>query len=275
MPPAIASSAASLSRSNVSLHHGARAGLADLFEHLSDVCFFVKDRQGRFRRVNRAFADLARAQSARAVVGARDDDFFPPDLAENYMRDDREVMSSRQPLVDKAELVRRPDGATHWFCTTKLPLLDAQGVVLGVCGITRDFKRIGSDAVWSMSWAPVLESMMTDYERPLSTEVLAQKMGLSDSQFRGKFLRKFGISPRSYLMKVRLAAACRLLVTTELPLSDVAVRTGFYDQSHFSNHFSNRYGLPPSKYRALHTTGGKQPRESVPRLGRRGSQALE
>jgi len=185
------------------------------------------------------------------------------------------VMSSRQPLVDKAELVRRPDGATHWFCTTKLPLLDAKGVVLGVCGITRDFKRMSSDAVWSMSWAPVLESMMTEYELPLSTEALAQRMGLSDSQFRRQFSRKFGISPRSYLTKVRLAAACRLLVMTDLPLSDIALRTGFYDHSHFSNSFSNRYGLPPSKYRALHMTGGKPPRESLPRLGRRGSQAVE
>lgn len=253
----------------------ARARLVDLFEHLPDVCFFVKDRQGRFERVNRAFAVLVRAQSVRAVVGARDDDFFPSDLAESYMRDDRDVMSSGQPLVDKAELVRRPDGATHWFCTTKLPLLDAHGVALGVCGITRDFKRLGSDAVWSMSWAPVLESMMSNYELPLSTAALARKMGLSASQFGRQFLKKFGVSPRSYLAKVRLTVACRLLVTTELPLADVAFRTGFYDQSHFSNHFSNRYGLPPSKYRALHMTGGKQPRESLSRLGRCWSQAVE
>lgn len=228
------------------------AGLEDLFEHLPDVYFFVKDRHSRFARVNRAFADLVRAESLQAVLGARDYDFFPSDLADSYARDDREVMSSRQPLVDKVELVRRPDGATDWFCTTKLPLLDAQGQALGVCGITRDIKKMGSNVARLMSWAPVLESMMADYELPLSTEALARKMGFSESQFRRHFRKKFGMSPRTYLTKVRLTAACHLLVTTELPLSDVAIRTGFYDQSHFSNQFSKCYGLSPSKYRARH-----------------------
>jgi AraC-like DNA-binding protein len=83
-------------------------------------------------------------------------------------------------------------------------------------------------------------------------------MGLSETKFRQQFLKKFGISPRTYLTKVRLAEACRLLVTTELPLSDVALRTGFYDQSHFSNQFSKRYGVPPSKYRSLHMAGGNE-----------------
>ena len=228
------------------------AGLEDLFEHLADVYFFVKDSQGRFARVNRAFIGLVRAESAREIVGARDFDFFPSDLAESYARDDREVMSSCQPLVDKIELVRRRDGASDWFCTTKLPLLDARGVALGVCGITRDLKKTGSHAARLTSWAPVLESMMTDYELPLSTEALARKMGVSESQFRRRFRKELGMSPRTYLSKVRLTAACHLLVTTDLPLSDVALKTGFYDQSHFSNQFSKCYGLCPSKYRARH-----------------------
>jgi len=242
------------------------AGLEDLFEHLPDVYFFVKDREGRFARVNRAFVDLVRAESGRAVLGARDFDFFPSDLADSYARDDREVMSSGRPLIDKVELVRRPDGATDWFCTTKLPLLDANGMALGVCGITRDIKKMGSNAEKLMSWAPVLESMMTDYELPLSPEALAHKMGFSVSQFRRHFRKKFGMSPRTYLTKVRLTAACHLLVTTELPLSDVALKTGFYDKSHFSNQFSKCYGLSPSKYRVRHTHRAESEPLDVPAI---------
>ncbi len=44
-------------------------------------------------------------------------------------------------------------------------------------------------------------------------------------------------------------AACHLLVTTDLPISDISLQTGFYDQSHFSNQFVRHRGLPPSQYR--------------------------
>ena len=54
---------------------------------------------------------------------------------------------------------------------------------------------------------------------------------------------------RAYLMRVRLSAACHFLVRTDLNLAEIALRTGFYDQSHFSNQFVRHRGLPPSQYR--------------------------
>jgi PAS domain S-box-containing protein len=226
------------------------AGFDVLFEHLPDVYFFVKDGEGRFVRVNQGFVKLVRATREDEVIGSKDSDFFPADLAENYMRDDREVIRSSEPIIDKVELVRNPDGSIDWFCTTKLPLFDRRGLAIGVCGITRDVKKMNTNNARFMSWAPVLETMLNDYAQPLSTASLASKVSLSVSQFNRQFRKKFHTTPRAYLTSVRMNAACHLLVSTDLPISEISLQTGFYDQSHFSNQFVRHRGLPPSQYRS-------------------------
>ncbi len=230
-------------------------GFEVLFEHLSDVYFFVKDGEGRFMRANRGFVELVRAVGEEAVLGARDSDFFPAEVAESYLRDDREVMRTSQPIVDKVELVRHPEGKIDWFCTTRLPLFDKKGVAIGVCGVTRDVRKTTNDSARISWWGPVLEMLLDDYARPLSTTELAAKVSLSVSQFNRQFRKKFHTTPRAYLTNVRLNAACHLLVTTNLPIADISRQTGFYDQSHFSNQFVRHRGLPPSQYRGRFATG--------------------
>jgi PAS domain S-box-containing protein len=224
-----------------------------LFEHLSDVYFFVKDAQGRFMRVNRAFLDLVRAASEDAVIGARDCDFFPESLAESYARDDRQVVGLSQPIIDKAELVRNADDSIDWFYTTKLPILDKDSRAIGVCGITRDIRKMNANNEQFLSWAPVLETILNDYASPLRMAVLAEKLDLSVSQLHRQFRKRFHTTPRAYLTNVRLNAACQLLVTTGLSIAEVASKTGFYDQSHLTNTFTKSRGVPPAKYRSRYT----------------------
>lgn len=235
------------------------AGFDVLFDYISDVYFFVKDDEGRFVRINRAFLKLVRAESEHGVIGARDVDFFPPNLAESYQRDDREVMRTSQAIIDKAELVLNPDGSVDWFCTTKLPLLDREGSVIGIYGFTRDVKKMTSNNARFLSWTPVVEAMLNDYATPLETAALAQKVALSVSQFNRQFRKRFHTTPRSYLTNVRVNAACHFLVTSDLPMSEIALKTGFYDQSHFTNQFVKSRGMPPSKYRALHAGRATMP----------------
>jgi PAS domain S-box-containing protein len=236
------------------------AGFDLLFEHLPDVYFFVKDAEGRFVRANRAFLKLARTANEAQLIGKRDQDLFPHALAENYSRDDRAVLESGEALIEKAELVQHSDGSVDWFCTTKLPVLDAQHRAIGICGITRDIKQMNTTSARSTAWDPVIETMLNEYARPMDTASLASRVGLSISQFNRQFRRRFHTSPRSYLTNVRLDVACHLLTTTELSMSEIALNTGFYDQSHFTNQFVRRRGMPPSKYRFRYAT----PRSAQP-----------
>jgi len=235
------------------------AGFEVLFDHLPDVYFFVKDDRGRFVSCNQAFLGLVGRSREDEVIGFRDSDFFPPSLAENYMNDDRIVLRSGEPILNRVELMRNPDGSIDWYTTTKLPLLDRAGATIGVAGITRDVKKMNSTAAHFLSWAPVLEAMLSNYAEAHSAQDLAAKIGLSVSQFNRQFKKKFHTTPRSYLSGVRMNAACHLLVSTDLPISDIALQTGFYDQSHFSNQFLRHRAMSPSQYRRKYSADVARP----------------
>jgi PAS domain S-box-containing protein len=220
-----------------------------LFDYVPDVYMFVKDRQSRFVKCNRAFVRLLRVVDEDQVLGKRDSDFFPRHLAENYTRDDNTVMSTGEPMVDKVELVRNPDGSVDWYNTTKIPVLDHADTIIGIAGITRDVKKMNSNNVRFLSLAPVVETILGDYAQPLSIADLAAKASLSVSQFDRQFKKKFQTTPRKYITNVRINAACELLVSSDLPICEIALETGFYDQSHFTNQFVRHKGMPPSHYR--------------------------
>lgn len=223
-----------------------------LFEYLPDVYFFVKDRSGRFMRCNNAFADLVRARSEDEVLGMRDEDFFPSGLADNYVRDDHVVMASATPIIQKLELVRTAQGSINWYSTTKLPILDASGGVIGVAGFTRDIDKMKAVGESLSYWAPVLKAIIDNYAEPLSMASLAAKVSLSVSQFERRFKKRFQTTPRKYLTNVRISAACQLLSSTDLPIAAIAVQTGFYDQSHLSKQFTKIKGGTPAQFRRAH-----------------------
>ena len=203
-------------------------------------------------RCNSAFASLVRARSEEEVLGMRDADFFPSGLADNYVRDDHAVMASSTPIIQKLELISTAQGSINWYSTTKLPVLDAKGEVIGVAGVTRDISKMRSTSERLSYWAPVVETIINDYAEPLSMACLAAKVSLSLSQFERRFKKRFQVTPRKYLANVRINAACQLLASTDLPIAVIAVQTGFYDQSHLNRQFTKIKGSTPAQYRRNH-----------------------
>jgi len=65
-------------------------------------------------------------------------DFCPPDIARNYLADDRAVLQTGEPLVDREEPIVLPSGEPRTLLTTKLPLRDSEGQITGLVGISRD-----------------------------------------------------------------------------------------------------------------------------------------
>lgn len=97
---------------------------------------FRKDTEGRFTFVNPLFAQTM-GRAPEAILGKRDEDFFPPNLAASYRADDRHVMRTGRPL-DKVENHVRSDGTRLYVHVLKTPLKDAEGNVIGVQGIFWD-----------------------------------------------------------------------------------------------------------------------------------------
>ena len=91
-----------------------------------------------------------------------------------------------------------------------------------------------------------------------TVDSLAMIAGMSRSAFAAAFQRAFGQSPMSLVRLVRLRRASELLITTAIPVAEVAKRVGFSSRSNFSLAFSQLYGLDPSRFRRTFATDGKK-----------------
>jgi AraC-like DNA-binding protein len=83
----------------------------------------------------------------------------------------------------------------------------------------------------------------------LSTTELAQAANLSVGYFCHAFKRSFGLSPHAYVMAKRVERAQKMILTTNEPLSQIAVSCGLADQSHLSRVFRRALGYSPSAWR--------------------------
>ena len=114
-----------------------RSLLRVLMENIPDPIYF-KDAQTRFMRVNRAAARAYGLTDPQQAIGKTDFDFFPPEHAQAAFYDEQQVLRTGQAIIDKEESIPQPDHACVWLSTTKLPLHDERGAVIGTFAISRD-----------------------------------------------------------------------------------------------------------------------------------------
>ncbi|MDX1521665.1 MAG: PAS domain-containing protein, partial [Anaerolineae bacterium] len=111
--------------------------LRTLIDHLPTYVY-IKDTESRFLLGNSAVVQVMNAPSAEALLGKTDFDFFPEALATQYYADEQQIIRSGQPIINKKEPLIDPAGRKRWLSTTKVPLRDADGNIIGLVGIGRD-----------------------------------------------------------------------------------------------------------------------------------------
>ncbi len=228
------------------------AQLLRLFDLLPDVSFFLKDREGRFVALNRRGCEYCGVASEREAFGKTDHDFFPRRRAEEYARDDLAVMESGQPIVNRIESAPEAEGSARLVMTSKLPLRDGKGRVIGLAGFSRQVEQVKERPGAVRKFKRVIEHMHRCSHENLATADLAAMAGLSPSQFDRSFRKAFGSSPRQYLLRIRIETACRRLAETDDTVAAIALECGFYDHAHFTRCFRQIMGVPPSSYRREH-----------------------
>lgn len=95
----------------------------------------------------------------------------------------------------------------------------------------------------------VMEHIEKHFTERIQLADLASVAGLSVCHFAREFKRTVGIPPHSYMTRKRVERAQHMLARTKLRLSDVALASGFFDQSHLTRHFRDIAGLTPAEYR--------------------------
>lgn len=230
-----------------------RRTFGQILDLLPDVAFFMKDRRGRFVMNNRRACEYCRAASEEETLGKTDADYWPADRASSYSEGDRQVMTTGQPILNAVSSAPEEAGSDRLIIYSKVPVRDRGGRIIGIAGIHReiDAKRFAMASYGRIGEAVRL--MHARFAEDLKTRDFARVAGLSPSQFNRRFRALFGTTPREYLLRVRVNAACRFLETTGWTVARVALETGFFDHSHFTRIFRRLMGLTPATYRKMHS----------------------
>ena len=90
-----------------------------------------------------------------------------------------------------------------------------------------------------------------NFMQKLSLAIVAREVGMHPSHLARLFRARFNTSIGEYIRGLRLSFAADQLSDTSKRLSDISLDAGFYDQSHFTNHFKRHYGVTPAEFRKL------------------------
>jgi AraC-like DNA-binding protein len=220
-----------------------------LFDTLPGVCFFAKNRDGRIIMGNKLFVAHCGKTSLDELIGLHDHEIFPANLAECYIRDDRAVLETGDPIRNRVELFPNSQGAPEWFITNKIPVRDKSGEICGVSGTTQSYEQSKTALQPYLDIAAAVDHIKAHYSEPLTVEELARKVHLSVRQFERKFKATFHTTPRQYLIKMRILAACDQLLHSRKSITEIALDTGFYDHSAFTHQFTRHMQQTPREYR--------------------------
>jgi PAS domain S-box-containing protein len=135
----------------------------NFLENTSDFVYY-KDITGRIRFCSQALANITGHTNWTQMVGKHDEDVFPEELAKIYLEEEVGIYANSQPLLNKIDPYIDAAGNPGWVSTNKWPLLNAEGKVTGLFGISRDVTEIRKSQEVLNEYAQNLKTSNTDLE---------------------------------------------------------------------------------------------------------------
>ena len=223
--------------------------LETLFDQAPDVAFFIKDAAGRYLAVNASLVERHGLRNKSEVLGKRPCDICPGDFGHIPSAQDAAVLRTGRPLLDHLELHWSMPHKPGWCLTTKLPMRDASGDIIGLIGISRDVRAPIETRDIPVEFAAALDHFENNVSDSVTPSALARRARLAPHRFARLMKRFFGLTPSQFIAKTRIAAASRLLRETDQSVADIALACGFYDHSAFTRSFRAMTGVTPTQFR--------------------------
>jgi len=232
--------------------------VVELFDYLEDTPLWMKDRVGRYQWVNVSFLLNFGLNHRAHVIGRSDYDLCGEVLANQYRIDDERVLSGER-ILSRVELIGRFDHTARWCVTSKVPLRDAKGRIVGTAGVTRPLSQQQATTPDGSPLSAAIRLISQRYADRIANHDLARACGLSVRAFERQFQAAYHSSPHDYVRQLRVRMSCGALVFSTKSFATVATDFGFADQSHFTKEFRRVMGETPRAYRSRYQQSSRKP----------------
>lgn len=220
-----------------------------LFDHLPDLTYFVKNQIGQYIAVNQTLAERCGASTKEELIGRVATETFAKPFGHHFLAQDLALIRTGKSLINELEQHPYPRRGTGWCLTTKLPLRDSAGSVIGLVGMSRDLHLPKEDTSDFDSVARVVETIRGQLDEPLKISHLAESVGLSTWQLDQRMREVFGVTVSQFILQTRMDAAAKRLQQSSQSIVQIALSVGYGDQSAFTRQFRKTFGMTPRAYR--------------------------
>lgn len=221
-----------------------------VFEDIPDILFWIKDSKLRLVSVNSTFANWVNLPMEQ-IIGYTDRDFYYTDLADIFMNDDASVISTGKEIRNKPELCANRFGGVEWRITSKFPVYNRSGNIIGTTGISRPLQREDSNNLpqQHLKFAEIVDYVRGHMGKEITVEDLAIFANMTIATLERRFKEHLGITPQRFLLETRMAAAAKLLQNSPLPITEIAYQVGYQNNTSFTRAFKRYTGKAPSHFR--------------------------
>jgi len=140
-----------------------KALLDALMLNIPDFVYF-KDTNSQFIRISKSMVKLFQAESPEDLIGKGDFDFHSREHAQKAFNEEKEIMSTLKPVLNHVVHEQFDDGREQWVSTTKMPLFDDRGEVVGVWGISKIVTELKQAEITAMAKAEEADALRKKVE---------------------------------------------------------------------------------------------------------------